>query len=168
MIVITTILLFNIRDLSDKPIIDVVITSLTSIISSVLAASVAYYVARLQLNHQAQDSETKRKLEYLSALQLLSHEIQFNKQVLDVAVAQSKSDDLAKLMEKNLIIDTWKQASFIVIHNLDQDLLNETSTLYYNMSMLKQGFSHTSDFIQQTYSKCVEVEARIKVELQKK
>lgn len=168
MIAVTTILLFNIRDLSQKPIIDVIITSMTSIIASILAASVAYYVAHLQIKHHAQETEDKRRIEYFSALQLLSHEIQFNKEVLDAAVGETPSNELSEFMKKNLIIDTWKQASFIIIHDLDQELLNDTSTLYYKMSMLKQGFSQTAEFIQQTYSLCVEIDTKIKIELKEK
>lgn len=167
LIIVTLILLFNIRDLPQKPVIDVIITSLSGIISALLAALIAYYVAHIQITYQSQEKKTKRKHRYLSALQLLSHEIQFNKQVLDTAVAQSESGDLKSFLETNIAINTWNQVSLDVIQDLDRSLMNEVSTFYYKITMLKQGFSHAPDFIRQTFSLCVTIEAKINAELEK-
>lgn len=150
------------RDLPNKPIIDVIITSISSILSAIIAAFVAYQVAKLQIENSKKSISFDRKKKYISSLKLLLHELSYNKDILleanqDAPKAGEDASDIEQFLSINLHITIWEKVMITLVEETESNFFNQIADLYYKIGVLKQEKTFTIELLTTTISDTITV-----------
>lgn len=167
-LVCVMILYFYQRDLPQKPIIDVIITSLSSLISACIAAFVAYFVANMQIENEDQQRLLRKKEKLISSVRLLNHELEYNIRHLSFLNSNIKENDDSNqtYLQQNLKSNVWDNLAMILIEDLDSDLFNKTISCYNDIEQLKRGYQ--KKLLTVTLSNCVQIHTELKLFVERK
>ncbi|MED4699652.1 hypothetical protein P9436_11355 [Lysinibacillus capsici] len=157
------------RDLPEKPLIDVIITSLSSIISAFIAAFVAFRVADYQISHNEKKEELDKRKKLVSRIKLLRHEISYNKNQLKICldlVPTLSEQEIDKALSENLRTDLWDTLAVDIIEDMNYELFSNIVELYYKISRLKQEGTFEHNFCNTTFAECTSTNAKIEIFLE--
>lgn len=158
--IVLLITLFVKRDLPEKPIIDVVISSIATIASGVIAASVAYFVANMQIKHSLLQEEIKKKKKLYSRIKLVIYELSFIADMLETVI-EGKEDEEQKLdyLKANISTRIWDNISIDLIDDLDAELFNQIINTYFDLNILLQEYN--SDLLKRVYTDSIKIKTRL-------
>lgn len=163
LIVISVILLITLfikRDLAEKPIIDVIITSVATIFSGFIAAGVAFIVANMQIKHTLQQDEKKKQKKLYSRIKLVIYELSFITDILEEIIESKESDDLKlTYLKANISTRIWDNISIDLIDDIEAKYFNQTINMYFDLNILLQQYN--TDLLKRVFTDSIKIKTQL-------
>lgn len=160
------IVLIYFRDIPDKPVIDILIPSISSILAAFVAAFVALRVADYQIAHTEKKELQNKHSKLISRMKLLKKEIAYNEKQIKICMDLLTPDNTpvtAQALAMNLKTELWDILAVEIIEDLNNELFDELIEVYYKISRLKQNGTFDQGFCNKTFAECTAINAKIEL-----